>query len=210
MPNLPIDLDLEAVQFDGSWYTREELAKKIKSSLESGDYAISRPSQALEYLTAQLGSAKNLSFKVTQELAEALNQAASRQNRSAASLLRDALAAALAGGGQAPGAPSGSRDPIGRRDTQPEMPAVGAPVAATPPPLPLPPAPPGLNPAGAAAAPIPGPGAIRSAQYTPPGAEPKVIIEQASVEEAATAVDLKPKKKDALDDAEVERRWFGG
>lgn len=197
MVNLPIDLDLEAVQFDGAWYTRDELARKIKAALDSGDYAVSRPSQALEYLIAQLQATKLVSFKVTQELAELLNQAAARQNRSAAAILRDALVSAL----------NQSREPIGKRPTEPEVPVVTA-----PPPLPPPPGssvvPPGLAPAttAPAAAPIAGPGAIRNAGI--PADPPKVIIEQASAEEAAAAVDLQPKKKN--DDAEVERRWFGG
>jgi hypothetical protein len=196
MANLPIDLDQEAVQYDGSWYTRDELARKIKTSLENGDYAISRPSQALEYLTAQLGATKLLSFKVTEETAELLKQAATRSNRTSAAILRDALAAAL----------SISRDPIGKRPTEPELPAV---TTAAPPPLPAAPSnvPPGLAPSSAAApsAPIAGPGAIRNAGGNP---DAKVIIEQPSAEEVASAVDLQPKKK--ADDADVERRWFGG
>lgn len=197
MANLPIDLDTEAVQYDGSWYTRDELAKKIKSALEAGDYSIGRPSQALEYLTAQLSTTKVVSFKVTQEMSEALAQAATRQNRPAAAILREALSNALAA----------AKDPIGRRPTEPEVPA----VASAPPPLPGA-IPPGLAPASAApvppsvATPIAGPGAIRNAGA--PVEAPKVVIEQPSAEEAAAAVDLQPKKKS--DDAEVERRWFGG
>src|SRR4051812_43325280 len=114
MTNLAIDLDLEAVQYDGSWYTRDELAKKIKAQLESGDYAVSRPSQALEFLTAQLASSKLVSFKVSQDTAEALTVAASRQNRSASAILREALQAAL----------GTTKDPIGRRPTEPEVPAI--------------------------------------------------------------------------------------
>src|SRR3954451_17944484 len=97
MANLAIDLDLEAVQYEGSWYTRDELAKKIKAQLEACDYAISRPSQALEFLTAQLSSAKMISFTVNQELADMLNAAASCHSRSASAILRDALQVALGG-----------------------------------------------------------------------------------------------------------------
>jgi len=35
----PIDLDAEAIQFEGHWYTRDELARKIKSMLDAGDFA---------------------------------------------------------------------------------------------------------------------------------------------------------------------------
>ncbi|MFL5321294.1 MAG: ribbon-helix-helix protein, CopG family [Myxococcaceae bacterium] len=205
MANLAIDLDLEAVQYDGSWYTRDELAKKIKAQLEAGDYSISRPSQALEFLTAQLASSKMISFKVNQELADALNAAASRQSRSASAILRDALQLAL----------GGMRDPIGKRPTEPEVPAISPPVpapapapqAAAPQPAPAaaaapPPIPPGLNPSPGVLA---GPGALRNAG----AGEAKVIIESSvSPEEAAGAVDLKPKKKD--ENEAVERRWFGG
>lgn len=204
MANLAIDLDLEAVQYDGSWYTRDELAQKIKAQLEAGDYAISRPSQALELLTSQLASSRMLSFKVSQELGDALNALAARQNKSASSILRDALQAAL----------NGSRDLVGRRPTDPEVPVVAGPVApplgtpaaasvAGPPPIPANAAPPGLHPA-----PIAGPGALRAAGAAAPIVEPKVIIDSSvSPEEAAAAVDLKPKKKEESD---VERRWFGG
>lgn len=175
MANLPIDLDLESVQYDGVWYTRDELAKKIKSQLEAGDYQISRPSQALELLTSQLQSAKTLSFKVPLELADALNAAAAKQGRSAAAILRDAVSQALS-----------VREPVGRRTTEPEMPAI------PPPPL----APPGLNPVHPPV--LAGPGALKSAA---------IIDSNVTADEAAKAVDLKPKKKE---EEAVERRWFGG
>src|SRR5205823_1294285 len=33
-----IDLDSEAVWLDGAWYTRDDLARKIKQLIETGDY----------------------------------------------------------------------------------------------------------------------------------------------------------------------------
>ncbi len=47
-PFADIDLDSESVWLDGAWYTRDELARRIKQMIESGDFRVSRPSQALE------------------------------------------------------------------------------------------------------------------------------------------------------------------
>lgn len=215
MANLPIDLETDSVQYEGTWYTREELAKKIKGQLEAGDYAISKPSQALEYLTQQLADAETLSFKVPGELADAITAAAARQGRPVGVLLREVLTSAL----------STLNRPVGRRPTDPEIPisvaepltspsvavvpapvptpapmtAVGLPVVPPPSPASVPP---GLSPSPAVMA---GPGALRNAM---PHHEAKVIIDSSvSPEEAASAVDLKPKKKDDAD--AVERRWFG-
>jgi hypothetical protein len=225
MSQLPIDLDTESVQFDGNWYTRDELARRIKTMLDSGDFQVARPSQALEELTSTLTSLRTLAFRATPDMADALNAAAARQGKTVGSLIRDAVADHLgisstgAGGGHAP-----NTTPPGKRPTDPEMPAVAAPPAPAPapaavaaPPIPKAPMPPGLSPAPAA-----GPGALRAATYTPisnPTTNPKqeipsvvvdksaIVTEDAGPEDAAGAVDLTSKKKE---EEAIERRWFGG
>ena len=46
-PFADIDLDSESVWLDGAWYTRQDLARRIKEMIETGDFRVSRPSQAL-------------------------------------------------------------------------------------------------------------------------------------------------------------------
>lgn len=70
MNQLPIDVDAEAIFLDGAWYTREDLARKIKSMIDAGDFNVARPSAALEALSATLQQVRTLSFRVTPDLAE--------------------------------------------------------------------------------------------------------------------------------------------
>lgn len=93
MSRLPIDLDAETVQLDGNWFTRDDLARRIKAMLDAGDYAISRPSQALEQLTQATANLKTATLKVPGEIAQAIAQIAEKQGKSIGSVMRDALAA---------------------------------------------------------------------------------------------------------------------
>lgn len=196
---LPIDLDSETIQYEGHWYTRDELAKRIKAMLDAGDFAVGRPSQALEQLTHTLSGLRTMAFRVTPEMADALNQLAARQGRGVGAVIREALAHAL---GQ-PKPVEAERAPArpavgttGRRQTEPEMPAIQIPpvpldMRATQqipvPPQPMGP-PPGLKPAH-----------IQSS--------PTVLVsETVTIEEAA--VDLTQEQKE--EGESVERRWFGG
>lgn len=213
MNALPIDLDAEAIQFDGHWYTRDELARRIKGMLDSGDFAISKPSQALEQLTTTLGSLRTLAVRVAPDMADALNAHAARQGRGPGAIIRTALAEYL---GLPPpleadrSAHARPPSPPGRKPTDPEMPIAAA--------LPVPPdlkvtqqmsIPPGLL-AGPPQL-IPGPGALKAASI--PQAAPSVVIDRSAIvteeptaEEAAQAVSLTPKSKE---EEAVERRWFG-
>ena len=67
MSLMPIDLDAEAILFEGQWSTRDELARRIKTMLDAGDYAISRQSTALEQLTTTLAAVRTLAFRATPE-----------------------------------------------------------------------------------------------------------------------------------------------
>jgi hypothetical protein len=194
----PIDLDSETIQFDGGWFSRDDLARRIKAMLDAGDYNVAKVSQALEQLTVTLSSLRTLAIRVTPDMAEALNHAASRLGKTAAGLVREALAGHL--GLPQDAAPSFAATPkaaptpatASRHKTDPEVPVT--PVVHTDP-----------RPATPVLA---GPGALRAA-----GA-PSVLVdksslvtEDASPEEAAGAVDLNKKKKE---DESVEKRWFGG
>src|SRR4051812_34336649 len=126
MPQLPIDLDTESVQFEGNWYTRDELARRIKTMLDSGDFQVARPSSALEELTSTLTSLRTLAFRATPDMADALNAAAARQGKTVGSLIRDAVTQHL--GLPSLGAPphAASATPAGKRPTDPELPALVA------------------------------------------------------------------------------------
>lgn len=91
MNQLPIDVDAEAIFLDGAWYTREDLARKIKSMIDSGDFNVARPSAALEALSATLQQVRTLSFRVTPDLADALTQLATRTGNSVGQLVREAV-----------------------------------------------------------------------------------------------------------------------
>ena len=95
-PFADIDLDTESVWLDGAWYTREELARRIKEMIEAGDFRVSRPSQALERLEAALAQARLLSVRMPADLADAVESAASRLGRPPGHLVREAIAYYLA------------------------------------------------------------------------------------------------------------------
>lgn len=95
-PFADIDLDSESVWLDGAWYTRQDLARRIKEMIETGDFRVSRPSQALERLEAALAQARVVSVRMPDDLAEAVSQAAGRLGRPVGHLVREAVAYYLA------------------------------------------------------------------------------------------------------------------
>jgi predicted DNA-binding protein len=111
-PFADIDLDSESVWLDGAWYTREDLARRIKETLEAGDFRVSRLSQALERLQAALGEARVVTVRMPAELADAVGATAARLGRPMGHLVREAiayyLAAAAAYGASQQGVQAGS------------------------------------------------------------------------------------------------------
>src|SRR4051812_48853222 len=95
MTQLPIDIDAEAIYFDGHWYTRDDLARRIKAMLDGGDFAITRPSQALEQLTGVVGSVRTLAFRATPDMVESINAGAARAGKSVGAFIRDSLSQGL-------------------------------------------------------------------------------------------------------------------
>ncbi len=95
-PFADIDLDSESVWLDGVWYTRQDLARRIKEMIESGDFRVSRPSQALERLEAALAQARVLAVRMPADLAESVGSVADRLGRPVGHLVREAVAYYLA------------------------------------------------------------------------------------------------------------------
>ncbi len=95
-PYADIDLDTESVWLDGAWYTRDQLARRIKEMIEGGDFRVSRPSQALERLEAALGLAQVVSVRLPSDLLEAVSATAERLGRPMGHLIREAVAYYLA------------------------------------------------------------------------------------------------------------------
>jgi len=91
-----IDYDAEAVWLDDAWFTRDELAGRIKSMIDGGDYRLSRPSAALERLEAAMAQARVVAARVAPELAEAVERAAEAAGRPVGVVIREALAYYLA------------------------------------------------------------------------------------------------------------------
>jgi hypothetical protein len=190
MTQLPVDIDAEAVYFDGHWYTRDDLARRIKAMLDGGDFAITRPSAALEQLTAMVGSVRTLAFRATPDMVEAINAGAARAGKSVGAFIRDALSQGLG----LPSSDFGPARPLtnessptqtSKRPTEPEVQAQQTAPAQ----------------AGAAPqTPIAGPGAIRAAHND---RLPSVVVEPALVENPVELTNKKNKEEDA-----TERRWF--
>ncbi len=95
-PFADIDLDSESVWLDGAWYTRQELARRIKEMIETGDFRVSRPSQALERLEAALAQARVVTVRMPADLAETVGATAARLGRPVGHLVREAVAYYLA------------------------------------------------------------------------------------------------------------------
>jgi hypothetical protein len=91
MSQLPIDLDAEAIQYDGHWCTREDLARRIRQMLDGGDFAVGKISTALEQLTTVLAGLRTLAFRLPPDMADQLNQVAARHGRTLGSLIRESL-----------------------------------------------------------------------------------------------------------------------
>ncbi len=223
---MPIDLDAEAILFDGQWSTRDDLARRIKGMLDGGDYSISRPSTALEQLTQTIASVRTLAFRATPDLVEALNMAAARSGKSVGGFIRDLLIDNIAGAPEAPPAHPNEAAAAPRAKTDPEMPAAAAaPVASAPvvavpvtsgpvtvpiPSLAIPPPVPSVPPQVFA-----GPGALKAAgvpkdstlmggsrDQTMPHM-PSVVVEPDLENESAVELTNQKKKEE-----ESERRWF--
>ena len=113
-PFADIDLDSESVWLDGAWYTRQDLARRIKEMIETGDFRVSRPSQALERLEAALAQARVVTVRMPADLADTVTSTASRLGRPVGHLVREAVAyylAAAAAYGAAQGQPQGQPQP---------------------------------------------------------------------------------------------------
>ena len=130
-PYADIDLDSESVWLDGAWYTREELAKRIREMIESGDFRVSRPSQALERLEAALAQARIVNVRMPIDLSEAVNATAQRLGRPVGHLVREAVAyylAAAAAYGAADGeSPTADGEAPAAEAAAAEVPLEGAP-----------------------------------------------------------------------------------
>ncbi len=91
MSQFPIDVDAEAIFLDGGWYTREDLSRRIRAMLDSGDFNVARPSMALQELTQMMMGVRTMAFRSTPELADALTALASRLGQSVGGVIREAV-----------------------------------------------------------------------------------------------------------------------
>lgn len=214
MADVPtIDLDAEAILFDGHWYTRDDLARRIKAMLDAGDFNVTRPSQALEQLTQVMASVRTVAFRATPDIVEALNRSAASHGKTVGNRIRELLLQGLGQGHALAHQPEPASPPA------PPLPGPTKSAAAAPAPpaiKPLTGAAGPVNPPTASPAPGPlqaGPGALRSAGVAPaapPASDPlhggpSVVVEPALEEEAA--VELTERKK-GDETPSTESRWF--
>lgn len=171
-----VDLDSETILFEGQWYTRDDLARRIKGMLDAQDFAVTKPSQALEALTSALQNVRTMAFRVPAELVEQVNAAAVSQGKSVGALLREAVAASLREGRDA-FIPRAAQSPLQSYGApSPSAPVLGvAPVmSAADLPAPLHPTQPlMLQLTTPLSTPIAGPGALRAAGVDP---SPSVVV----------------------------------
>jgi hypothetical protein len=201
-----IDLDAETILFEGKPHSRSDLAQRIKSMLDSGDFAISRPSQVLEQLNLTLASLRTVAFRATPELADALNAQAARLGRSPAQVIRDALHAAL-------DMPATPEPPFGRGGQ--DLPEPQVREAARPTPaegisrlISSAPEPARVTPReGTARLTSPAPAQVAAAvRAAPPESLPSVVVDGAVAAVPSTPAGSSPAKEE---EEAVERRWFG-
>ncbi len=91
MSQFPIDVDAEAIFLDGGWYTREDLSRRIRAMLDSGDFNVARPSMALQELTQMMLGVRTMAFRSSPELADALTALATRLGQSVGGVIREAV-----------------------------------------------------------------------------------------------------------------------
>ncbi len=91
MSQFPIDVDAEAIFLDGGWYTREDLSRRIRAMLDSGDFNVARPSMALQELTQMMIGVRTMAFRSSPELADALTALATRLGQSVGGVIREAV-----------------------------------------------------------------------------------------------------------------------
>jgi hypothetical protein len=96
MSQFPIDVDAEAIFLDGSWFTREDLSRRIKAMLDAGDFNVARPSVALQELMQMMQGVRTLAFRSPPDLAESVNQFASQSGQTVGGVLREAVSQYLA------------------------------------------------------------------------------------------------------------------
>lgn len=121
MSQFPIDVDAEAIFLDGGWYTREDLSRRIRAMLDSGDFNVARPSMALQELTQMMLGVRTMAFRSTPELADALTALASRLGQSVGGVIREAVTQYIT---------DANSEPMSGQSQQPEP---AAPVELTPP-----------------------------------------------------------------------------
>lgn len=190
MSQLPIDIDAEAIYFDGHWYTRDDMARKIKAMLDQGDFAITRPSSALEQLTSVVASVRTLAFRATPDMVDALNAGAARTGKSVGAFIRDSLSPLLGlptsdFGPARPGTDPLIGSKVSNEEAKPAADAANG--GATP---------------STGQAPIAGPGALKSAQNE---RLPSVVVEPALIAESPVELTQKKTKEE---ETTAERRWF--
>lgn len=116
MSQFPIDVDAEAIFLDGGWYTREDLSRRIRAMLDSGDFNVARPSMALQELTQLMLGVRTMAFRAPPELADALTELATRLGQSVGGVIREAVTQYLTNSEPAQAAPMPLPQPQSRQE----------------------------------------------------------------------------------------------
>ena len=181
MSDFAIDLDGERVEFEGTWYSAEELAQKITEMISAKDFRIAKAGQALESLQNALNDARNLDVRVPSAVLQAIEDMAKRDGRAVGAVVREALIRFIG--------VQGLMDAPDAGDTNGGTPS--APPAATPEPS-------GNGGSDVTAGPAPGWDAELSPSPAPAGVQPVPVVttEPVAPAEATDAIPLTQKADD--------------
>lgn len=86
-----LDIDREAVHYDGEWLSKAQVEARIKEKVAAGDFKVARLSLALEQLDETLGDIRTIELKLTPEVLATFERMADHEERPLSLVIRRAL-----------------------------------------------------------------------------------------------------------------------
>ena len=88
---LPVDIDEGKIKVDDQWLTVEDIKAAIKEKIDSGDYDVASHATALKQLEDVVANIREITFKITANLAEAAENLANERSVTVGAIIREAL-----------------------------------------------------------------------------------------------------------------------
>ncbi len=86
-----LDIDREAVHYDGEWLSKDQIEGRIKEKVAAGDFKVARLSMALEQLSETLGDIQTIELKLTPEVLATFERMAAHEDKPLSMVIRRAL-----------------------------------------------------------------------------------------------------------------------